>query len=236
MGFLDVLKGIGKTVAPMALNLVAPGAGSVLSGVMSGVGAATGAASQGMASNRGTQMDALLAQQRQNTDQTRDYNAANIQHGTLAEDQKKRMFDELIARSAEGRASGNDAMRNLTRTSAIMNRDNYQPPVVNGHQLPSFGIAAKGATANERVGAANYQGEVMNRLLNGNPTPMPTAADAIPDVKTQADFQFDPNLMKSGMLEKILGITGAGATAYGAATNGNKSGNRGTATPAGYQL
>jgi hypothetical protein len=58
----------------------------------------------------------------------------------------------------------------------------------------------------------------MKRLLNVDRPDNPYAQQAI---APQTNFTIDPKLLKGSIWEKLLGIGGAGATAYGAARSGS---------------
>lgn len=168
-------KGLGIAGAVVGAPFTGGGTLAAIPGIIGKVAGpasqAIGAATQSAANNRGEQLDASILQQQLRDNEARDYNDANL------------------ARSVEGRASGNDALKNVLRTQYIQNRQGYTPK--NG--LPSYGFGPTASTDVEKQGAAAYGNEAMGRLEGGNPLPAPH----------QANFTLDPNLTHQSMWEKV---------------------------------
>jgi hypothetical protein len=107
----------------------------------------------------------------------------------------------VIDREAEGRASGNDALKNLLRTQYIQNATGYTPKA----GLPSYGFGPQASTDAEKQGASAFGREAMTRLEGGN---------QIPEIGPAANFTIDPKLLKAGMFEKLAGIAGPGLSMF----------------------
>jgi hypothetical protein len=105
---------------------------------------------------------------------------------------------QQIAREAEGRAGSSDAWRKLISTSRTL-QPGARP------QLSPYSIAPRQASEAEMQGAGGLQAEVLARLQGGNP---------IPQVN-QHPLAIDPKLLDAGKWEQILGLVGAGLSAYG---------------------
>lgn len=189
---------------------------TALPDIIGGVGSALGGAAKASASNRGTTIDAMIEQQRLRDGEMNGANTANHNRDQLLTDQQKQMADELIARSQEGRASGNDAYKNMLHADYTANRTaNYKPAMVNGKTLADYGFGPKASSADAIAGANAFKGEAMNRLQNGNPIPEPAAMPTPTAVQTApTPFTIDPKLMQSGMFEKIAGIAGTGMSTF----------------------
>ncbi len=179
------------------------------SGVQSatqGASAAMGAASDAMAANRSVGLQAEVDQQRLRQDQDNSYNAAVIDRGRLVESGKQRLFDAMIAREQEGRASGHDAFLNLQRAEYVANKQGYQPKA----GLPSFGFGPRAASEAEKQGANAFKAEMMKRLSEGNPIDLPMGPEDIAAIERRPEFRIDPALLRAGGVEQALGI-GSGA-------------------------
>lgn len=203
MSFLGTL---GKIALGAGGAIAAPFTGgaslaATLPSIIGAAGAGLGAASQASASNRGTQIDAALAQQREQDQQGQDY-----------ADQQQRYENELINREAEGRSAANDALKGVLRANYIKGRtSDYQGPrVLGGATLPTFGFGPKASTADEIAAATKYGADKAATINSGNTIAMPTAP------ATVTPFTIDPSLLKSGLLEKLGGLAGAGLQTYGA--------------------
>lgn len=97
-------------------------------------------------------------------------------------------FDQQLAREQEGRAGATDAWRKLLAAQRVLS-PGARP------SLSPYSVAPRQATDMERQGANALTAEVMARLEGGNP---------IAPVERRP-MNVDPNLLKSGALEKILG-------------------------------
>lgn len=147
MGFWGSLAKIGGAVgAGIAAPLTGGASLTALPTILGGAGAALGAASQGMASNRGSQFDGQLALQR------------------LLMDRDQQGQDLAIARQQEGRAGTSDAWRKLLSAQHTLS-PGARP------SLSPYSMAPRQATEAERSGADALTQEVMARLQGGNPIP-----------------------------------------------------------------
>src|SRR5688572_15974168 len=110
------------------------------------------------------------------------------------------MFDRLIAREADRRASGNDAFRNMQRAEYVAGRKDYAPK----DGLRSYGFGPRAATATEKSGADAFKAEAMKRLQAGDSL-LPQVADPgrfqfVDDPAGR--FRFDPALLRESSAEK----------------------------------
>lgn len=119
----------------------------------------------------------------------------------LLMDRDQQLFGNQLAAAQEGRTSASDALAKLFATGRVLN-PGARP------QLSPYSVAPRMASDAERQGASALQAEVLARLQGGNPISAPE----------QRPLNVDPKLLKSGLLERIFGIAGAGATVYGAAS------------------
>jgi len=122
--------------------------------------------------------------------------------GTSAEltlDANKQFEDELMRRELEKRASRNDALKQSVFASLLGQYQPAQRPV-GMPQSPYQGLGAIGGQATSFAAQ-----DALNRLKAGDQLP----ALARPDLS---------KFMKSSLWEKLLGIGGAAAGAYGAAS------------------
>ncbi len=92
MGFMDVLKGIGKV-----------GLGFLSGGPVGAIGAGIGAVSQGKAQNRGEKLSGQF----------------DLEQMLMARDSD--LFNRQVGREEEGRTSGNDAWKRLMQAQHVIN-------------------------------------------------------------------------------------------------------------------
>lgn len=139
--------GLGKVLGIAAPIVAAPFTGGASLGalvpkIIGAGGVALGSLAKTQAANRGTQLGADMD------------------------------MDRLrLARAADDRASGTDAWKKLQQASYTQNRTPYQAPMVNGHQLSTFGFGHGGSTPEELQGAQGMQKEVLARLTGGSQLP-----------------------------------------------------------------
>lgn len=171
-----------KPVAKIASVAAAPFTGgaslSALPAIdaLGSIGAATGAASQAQASNRGTQFGGQLDLMK------------------LLMDRDQQYQDMQIAREKEGRAGSGDAFRQLMAAQRVLSP--RQGPSISGYTRAQPTDAA-------RQGADALTREVMARLEGGNPLAQVTNR---PVTNNDAGFRVDPNLLKAGKMESLLGL------------------------------
>lgn len=130
-----------------------------------------------------------------------------------------------IARSQEGRASGQDAWRKLL--SAEHTLDPGARPQLAG----PYNIAPRQANPIERQGADALANEVMQRLQGGNPIAEVTKRPV--DLAYDPMSTVDPRLLKAGKGEKWSGWLGAilsGLSGLGGGSNPGKDTGRDSAT------
>ena len=106
--------------------------------------------------------------------------------------------NQSIAREQEGSRSGMDAWRRLLMAQRTLS-PGPRP------QLSPYSIAPRQATGAERQGATAMSSEVLQRLLGGNPIPVPQ----------RTDLGVDPRLLRPGRMERILGYAAPAATIAG---------------------
>lgn len=156
-----------------------------LGDIFDGAGRALGKGSQAAADNRSAGVEsAALAEQ-------------------LNQSRQRSFLEQMLAREQEGRAGSTDAWKKLQQAEYMTQAGPYTAPTVTSQgkptQLASFGFGPKAATGNELAGADALKTEALKRLQGGNP---------MPEVKDPGQFQFDPNLMKPGMFERLAGLAG----------------------------
>src|SRR5574341_157355 len=200
MGFWSTLGKIGKiagTVAPFALAPFTGGASLGLGGLTGGLGGA--AAAGGLASKIGT--IAGLAGIGGDI-------AGNIAAGKaknrgeqLAAQQNQQQFDVL--RSAEDRATLNNAWKRALNSEFVRNYQGYKPATLHSNvlgtdrTLPSFGIARTTPYDPRLLAeAAGMDKEAGTRLINGSTLPA----------------RADMSLTKPSGWETAAGIIGTGLT------------------------
>ena len=126
-------------------------------------------------SNRGMNIDVSIAEQDRRAQQDRDYHNATLDRAQIVEGQKRRMFDEMLAREVEGRASGANALKQMQHAAYIADGGSTYTP----RDGKSFGFGPKGASDSERQGADAFKAEVMKRLIGGNPIDLPAQPEDI---------------------------------------------------------
>jgi len=192
MGFWGKLGNIAKGVG---MGVAGAATGGILPAIIGGAGAALGSASQASASNRGTQMEASLAQEQVNQQRQRE------------------LFDQLMAREQAQQAGMKSSLRDAQHADYIINTHpgDYKPATLQTSQgartLSSFGFGPKAPGPGEQEAAYAVADQARQRLLNGG-----TLTQAPVD---RGEFQFDPKLLKAGGWEKLMGILGPGMQAYG---------------------
>lgn len=201
------LKSIFGKLGAIGLGAAAPFTGGAslagLPAILGAGGAALGAFSGGQAQNRDAQYSGQM-------DLAQLLNQREMQRQQLEANSQNDAFSQNLQRSQEGRASGQDAWRKLLSAQHTMT-PGAQPQLAG-----KYNVAPRQATGAETQGADAMTQEVMARLQGGNPIAPVTQRP----VNLQYDpmSTVDPKLMKSGLLEKIIGIGGAGLSAYGALT------------------
>jgi hypothetical protein len=148
-----------------------------------------------MANNRSASLDAATNQERLRQNQF-----------GLDTQRQNSMFDELVARSQEGRASGTDAWKKMQYGDYVANGGSEYKPA-NG--LPSYGFGPHASTDVEKQGAEALRAEAMQRLQGGNPID-------IPAYPTTTPFTYDPKLTKGSTAEKLMGYGSAALGTWGA--------------------
>lgn len=134
----------------------------------------------------------------------------------LTLDSNKQFEDELMKRMAFNQQSRNNDLRNSTFSSMLAN---YQPAARPNGIAPSS-LTTQGQPGQEALTLSAQQ--ALQRLQAGNAMPLPANID-MADMRTVPD-----KFGKSSAWEKILGILGAGASAYGGISAGRGgSGNGG---------
>ena len=200
MGFLSSLGTlIGVGAAPFT-----GGASLALPAILGGVGAGLSGASQASAANRGTQLEAALAQEQVNQQRNRD------------------LFEELMARESSQREGMKSSMKDMQHADYIINTHpgDSKPATVTimGKQvaLPSYGSGYKAPGPGETEGAYALADQARQRLLNGGTlTPAP---------KDRGEFAFDPKLLRGSTWERLSGLLGGGLQAYGSLASGQGGG------------
>lgn len=198
MGFLDILKGIGKVGLNVGAGMV-PGGSLATSALKAGMGGASGALgagvgamSQSAANNRGEKFSGQLDLER------------------LLMERDQQIQNQLLLREQDGRASGADAWKKLLSAQHTLN-PSAMPSV------SPYAVARPGPTDATKQGAEALTAEVMTRLQGGNALPMPTQR---PVTSNDEAFRVDPKLLDAGKGEKaggwlslLLGGLGAAAQA-----------------------
>ena len=110
-------------------------------------------------------------------------------------------FNNQVTREQEGRAGQADAFRKLMAAQRVAS------PAARPNVTP-YAAPRRMATDAELSGADALTQQVLARLQGGNPITLPA----------ERQMQVDPKLLNAGVLERIFGIAGAGATVYGAAS------------------
>lgn len=146
-----------------------------LPSILGAGGAALGAFSQGQATNRGEKFGGQLELER------------------LLQERDQQMFDQRVAREAEGREGQSDAWRKLLAGSHALSPGDRP-------QLSPYSRAPRTLTPDEQTAAEAMVYEAQKRLQGGNP---------IPEVRDR-QMSVDPKLLNAGIWEKILGTGGAG--------------------------
>lgn len=157
-----------------------PGVGGLIGGALSG-------GSQASASNRGTAIEAGLAQEAIRQQQMRDWENA------------------MNARSQEARANQGDAWKRLQQSSYVTN---WQPSAAR------FSPYSKPLTApsfEARQGATSLMEQTRDDLMAGR-----FRAPQMGDLARPQPYTIDPKLLKPGAWEQISGYAGAGLTGLGA--------------------
>ena len=143
-------------------------------------GQGLGAIAQGKATNRGEEF------------------AGQTDLARLLLERDAQFQNQSIAREQEGSRSGMDAWRRLLMAQRTLS-PGPRP------QLSPYSIAPRQATAAERQGATAMSSEVLQRLLGGNPIPVPQ----------RTDLGVNPSLLRPGRMERILGYAAPAATIAG---------------------
>lgn len=148
MGFMDILKGVGK-IAGFAAAPLTGGLSAIPAAALSAGGALLGGATDAIAANRGTKLDASL-----NADALR------------------------TQRQGENRAERDDAWKKLQQAAYTRSSQGYTPPELRSdvldrtRTLPAFGIARTGGpSASVMQGAQGLESEVLKRLMEGSQLP-----------------------------------------------------------------
>lgn len=149
-------------------------------------GAMLSGGAQASASNRGSQIEALLAEQQLRQQGNRDYQNA------------------LVNREAEGRNERTSAWKQLQQAAYVQDWQNKAPVSA---QFGSGGRDLQGPSDSVVEGARGLQKETGDRLANGNTIPMPT---------DYSGFTIPTNLTQGSAWEKLMGYLGADASAAGA--------------------
>ncbi len=179
MGFLGILKGIGKGIG------MASGLGAIGSGMS--------ASSQQAANNRGAkfagQMDlaTLLAQR-------------DIENARLAAQADNDFVTNTIKREQEGRDGRSAAWKGLLSAQRMIN------PGAMPNVSP-YAAAQRQATGAERQGADALTAEVMARLAGGNP--MAQVERRAPGLQFDPTGMVDLNLLNAGKGERAGNWLGA---------------------------
>lgn len=174
--------------------------------------------SKATTANRGSQIDAMIAQENQRRANETNFNAAALRKAELDSQNASNYQNQQISRAAEGRASGNDAFLNLQKTEYLANNKGPQPSSVTimgkQVQLPQFDLGQRASTDAEVHGANAYRDEVMKRLDGGNPITAPTMGTS-PDIGARpTPFTIPDNLTHAGAGEQITGLLGTGLSFY----------------------
>jgi hypothetical protein len=191
-------------IAPYAAAPFTGGASLAAVPFTSAIGSTASGAAKGMASNRGTQIDVGLAEQKVRQDQQDAYQRAQL------------------AKSQEDRTSLTDAMKKLAVSEYRANAQPYTPPVFHSNvagvrdftPATPANLGIPGPMSDfERAGPAGMQQEIMKRLAGQSTMPV------MPPNPYEAGNQYtvDPKLRKGGIWEKIFNILGPAASIYGAA-------------------
>lgn len=180
-----------STLAKVAGIVGAPftGGASLIPTIASAAGDAIGAATSASAKNRGTKIDAGLAEEQVN------------------QNRQQELRNSLVQREQDRRAGGNNAFRELQHAQYLQGAGGYTPK--NG--LKSFGFGPKASTDYEKQMAANYAQEQGQRLEAKD--------SLTPQVTDPGAYQIDPKLMNSSMWEKLGGIAAPILSGYGDIAN-----------------
>jgi hypothetical protein len=171
-----------------------------------GIGSALGGAAGSMANNRGEAFSGQMALA--NLLQQRDL--SNRQLGMQADNA---YLGNQIAREQEGRTGQQDAWRKLLASQHTLSPT--QLPMVSQYQTPQ-----RMPTAAEQTGASALTDQVLARLQGGNPIAPVERSNVASGFDPLS--VVDPKLLKSGVLEKILGIGSAvapGLSLFGGSNN-----------------
>ena len=238
MGWLSNIGKIASIAGPIAATvltggaaaptLFAGGAGGIFGKIasMAGpIGSGIGAMSGAAAKNRGTGIEAQLAEEdrrlgRARLQQGDDSNA--ISAGNLNRQALDDFHTQSRLREVEGREGRRSAMQDLQVANYVGNRGDAPPAVTtSGKTLNTMGLGPRASTDQEKAGMAAAAKEVMMRLEGGNPLEAPTRptdfqlpSSGVPKLYDQP-FNLDPKLLKPGMFERIGDILGPVMTAYG---------------------
>ena len=176
----NILKvGGGVAAAPFT------GGASLIPTIASMGGSVLGGLAEGKAAGRSNQVQAGLTEE-------------EINQG-----RQQQFFNNSLAREADKRASGANAMRAIQQSEYLANAEGYAPKA----GLGSFGFGPKGATAAEKAAAAKYLAENQQRINTGD--------SLLPQVKDPGTYRIDPKLLKAGKLENVMGALGGGLEAFG---------------------
>jgi len=182
MGFLDVLKKVGGFATKL---LPIPGAGLIGDAIGAAGDMAAGGA-QTAAHNRGTKLDAQLAEEQMN------------------QSRQNSFLDQMMAREQDRRTSGNDAWKAAQQAQYVEGNKGYTPRA----GLKSYGFGPKASTEPE-IKVAQDRFLEANRRLDNQDSLTPGVADP-------GKFTLDPKNLNAGMWEKLGGILGPGLSTLGA--------------------
>lgn len=166
---------------------------ATIGAIGSAAGSAAAGAAQAKAGNRGTALEAELAQEQLRQSQLRD---EADQRATYEQSQRTGLADSMKAAQQAAYIQG--------RTQ------DYKPAniTIAGRSMPSYGFGPRASTDAERSAAAGVADEAAKRIAaGGSLAPAPVSRE---------QFRFDPKNLKAGGWEKALGILGLAGTAIGA--------------------
>ncbi len=201
MGWASILGKLGAVGAGIAAPFTGGTSLAALGPLLGAGGAALGAFSGGQAQNRDAQFSGQL-------DLAQLLNKREMDRQGLLASADNDYTANQIGRETSGMQTRNDAWRKLLSAQHTLS-PGAQPQLAG-----PYNIAPRQATGAETQGADALTQEVMARLQGGNPIAPVTKRPV--DLAYDPLSTIDPKLLKSGLLEKILGIGGAGLSAYGA--------------------
>lgn len=149
-------------------------------------GQAAGAAANTMAANRSVGLQAAVDAEQLDAARRRSY------------------FDQMLAREEDRRASGADALKRYQQANYVSDPNRGKAPGFAGKYSRDVNA---GPPLDPAIVAA-FREEQERRLKAGD--------SLLPSVPGYTPFQFDPQLLKAGALEKGLGFAGLGAQAASA--------------------